>query len=55
MCMYVSLRQTEAKMHEKTFSKVKNIVIITQKRRHIFSFLFFMWEKRNNVHNSEGK
>ena len=40
MCMYVSLRQTEAKMYEKTFLKVKNIVIITQKRRHIFSFLF---------------
>ena len=54
MCMSVSLRQTEVKMYEKTFLKVKNI-IITQKRRHIISFLFFMWEKRNNVQNSEGK
>ena len=43
--MSVSIRQAEVKMYEKTFLKVKNIIMITQKRRHTFSFLFFMWEK----------
>ena len=35
-----SITLVKLKMYEKTFLKVKNIVIITQKRRHIFSFLF---------------
>ena len=50
--MFVSIRQAEVKMYEKTFLKVKNIIMITQKRRHTFSFLCFHVGKREIIYIS---